>query len=119
MTMASSSKDYRDVMWEAAKDPDIPDVKDDMCWPLLNMFLKKSGLDMTMRKEDESMKQLHRLRKALRKGESNIPERSSSAESERRSDRPFFDSAYNSESPHDQVCSPLFLMSSMPELINV
>lgn len=112
--MASSSSSYLDALWEAVKDDEIPDTKDGMCWPLLKMSLKRSKVDMKTRSRDEWMEQFHTLRRALRKEDTaKVGDRSSSTESERKSDVvSLSDSAYQSESPQDHVCYCSFLSRS-------
>ena len=113
--MASLSSDYQNGLWEAARDMDIPDARDEMCWPMLKMFLK-SKVDLTARKQEEWLKSFDRLRKVLRKEEKGATaERSSSTESERKSDVGSLpDSGYDSGSPRDNVCyAPLFWMISV------
>jgi hypothetical protein len=103
--MASSSSDEK-VLMEAATDADIPDARDEDCWPALRMYLKCNKVDVNSRKPAEWMKAFDRYRKALRKNErAFLAGRSSSTGSERGSDigsSP--DSGYDTGSPGDLVC---------------
>jgi hypothetical protein len=96
-------------LWEAARDTDIPDAQDETCWPMLMMSLKHGKVDSTTRKPKEWLKLFDELRKFLRREEKGATaERSSSTESERKSDvgsPP--DSGYDSSSPRDSVCCTL------------
>ena len=109
--MESSSSDYQNALWEAAKDMDILDARDEMCWPMLMMSLKHNKVDFKMRAPEEWLKSLDRLRKFLRKEEKGaVAERSSptaSSESETKSDVSLPDSGYDSGSPRDNVCCAL------------
>lgn len=107
--MASTSSDEK-VLMEAATDADIPDARDEDCWPALRMYLKCNKVDVNTRKSAEWMKAFDRYRKALRKNEKEKAfqaGRSSSTGSERVSDvgsSP--DSGYDTGSPGDLVsCS--------------
>jgi hypothetical protein len=108
--MAAASTTYLDALWEAAKVPDIPDVNDDMCWPMLKMFLLARSVDLASYNETECKKSFNRLRrdvnKALGKGKGKEVERSPSSESQRKAETvSLSDSAYHSESPYDHVRS--------------
>jgi hypothetical protein len=119
--MASSSSDYQNALWEAAKDTDIPDARDEMCWPMLMMSLKHNKIDFKTREPEEWLKSLDRLRKFLRKEEKGaVAERSSSTAStgsETKSDVGSLpDSGYDSGSPRDNVCCALlFWMISVKQ----
>jgi hypothetical protein len=103
--MAPSSSDEK-VLMDAATDTEMPDARDEDCWPALRVYLKCNKVDVNTRKPAEWMKAFDRYRKAMRKNEKAIlAGRSSSTGSERGSDvgsSP--DSGYDTGSPGDLVC---------------
>jgi hypothetical protein len=108
--MAAPFNPYVDALYEAAKCPDIPDVNDDMCWPLLRMFLLAKSVDLASCNEMECKKSINRFRrdmnKALGKGKRKEVERSPSSESQGKAETVSpSDSAYHSESSYDHVRS--------------
>jgi hypothetical protein len=106
--MASSSDDEKALL-EAARDTDIPDAGDEMCWPALRVFLKCNRVDVAARNRDEWLKSFNRYRRAFEKSEKGfLAERSPSTGSEKISDvGSVVDSVCGSSSPYDNVCYAL------------
>jgi hypothetical protein len=108
--MASASTTEFDAILEAARNRDIPDVSEPMCWPMLMMFLTGKGVNTSTRSEADWKHSFNRHRKLLReelgddkgKGEERSPSLGSEGKSETVS---LPDSAYQSESPRDRVCN--------------
>ena len=103
------------ALFKAAQDTDIPDVSHDSCWLALKIFLKGQDVDITTRSEAEWKKLFKGYRRLLNKelggddkekggvGDASTV-RSTSMVRQRQSET-LPDSAYESESPQDHVCS--------------
>jgi hypothetical protein len=71
----------QNILWEAARDKDIPDARDENCWPILKMVLKRDKIIET-RSPEQWLKSFDRHRRLMRKEEMDaLAERSISTRS--------------------------------------
>lgn len=75
-TLIMAFNDYQSAFWEAAKDMDIPDARDETYWPMLKMSLKQGKVDLLARKPAEWMKSFNRLRKVFERWRKELLQRS-------------------------------------------
>jgi hypothetical protein len=88
----------QNILWEAARDKDIPDARDENCWPILKMVLKRDKIIET-RSPEQWLKSFDRLRRLMRKEEMDaLAERSISTDSGFSENNSLPDSGYDSYS---------------------